>query len=77
MRNKMAEDIMKLSVEWKKAKEEARKKEGGTAANVVEVVESSDDEVDIVEHTPASGKGKGKGRGGGSAAKRGPAKRLR
>lgn len=59
---------MQLSKEWKGAKEEAKKKEEGEG-KVVETVESSDDEVDIVEHTPAvvpdkatRGKvGKGKG----------------
>ena len=41
---------MQLSKEWKGAKQEAKKKEEGKE---VETVESSDDEVDIVEHTPA------------------------
>jgi len=59
---------MQLSREWKGSKEEAKKKEEGKG-KVVETVESSDDEVDIVEHTPAvvpdkatrgkAGKGKG------------------
>ena len=61
-------EIMQLSKEWKGAKEEAKKKEEGKGKEV-ETVESSDDEVDIVEHTPAvlpnkatrgkAGKGKG------------------
>lgn len=74
MREDMANDILKLSAEWKKAKEEARKKEEGT--NVFEVIESTDDEVDIVETVSAPGKGRGKGKGA-AAPKRGPANRLR
>ncbi|KAF9468622.1 hypothetical protein BDZ94DRAFT_683530 [Collybia nuda] len=74
MRENMANDIRRLSVEWKKAKEEARRKEAN--ANTVEVIESTDDEVDIVETISAPGKEKGKGKRSG-APKRGPARRLR
>lgn len=55
MRERLKLDIQNLSIEWKQdraAKEEARRKEVAEGMDVVEIVESSDDEVDIVETTP-------------------------
>ena len=62
MRERMAGKISKLSIVWKRERaerEEAKKGEAGPT----EIVASSDDEVDIVEVTPAVDKGKGKGKG--------------
>ncbi|TFK40643.1 hypothetical protein BDQ12DRAFT_462220 [Crucibulum laeve] len=55
--------IRELSVEWKKervAKEEVKKKEAQEAKPDAELVESSDDDIDIVEMTPPPGKNKSK-----------------
>ncbi|KAG6916326.1 hypothetical protein DXG01_007376 [Tephrocybe rancida] len=55
MRERIRKDIDGLSVDWKKdraAKEEARRKEAGEEPSI-ELIESSDDEIDIVETTPA------------------------
>jgi hypothetical protein len=79
MREKMMEEITNLSIVWKKEraeKEEAKKSE---EAGPVEVVDSSDGEVDIVDVTPAipeKGKGKGTRKGKNSPVK-GKAARLR
>lgn len=56
MRERLARDIDQLSGEWKKdraAKEEAKRKEAAEGTGAMEVLESSDDEVDIVETTRA------------------------
>lgn len=78
MRERLMHEITKLSAVWKKdraEREEAKKSEVGPT----EVVDSSDDEVDIVDVTPIvpeKGKGKGKGKGKSSPAK-GKAARIR
>ncbi|KAG5654258.1 hypothetical protein H0H81_005501 [Sphagnurus paluster] len=54
MRERLAEEIKELSALWKQnraAREEAKRQEL-SEGNVIEVVESSDDEVDIVETIP-------------------------
>jgi len=71
MRDRMADEILKLSMVWKKERaerEEAKKSEAGPTV----IVASSDDEVDIVDVTPAvevKGKGKGKGKSKSSPVK--------
>jgi hypothetical protein len=74
MRERMVDEITTLSTVWKKERaerEEAKKSEAGP----MEIVDSSDDEVDIVDVTPAvEGKGKGKGK---SSPVRGKAARIR
>ncbi|KAG6813577.1 hypothetical protein H0H92_009621 [Tricholoma furcatifolium] len=66
MRERLRADIDKLSVEWKKdraAKEEAKRLEESAGCPSVEVIESSDDDVDIVETrlpTPTPGATTGK-----------------
>ncbi|KAG6903153.1 hypothetical protein C0995_004700 [Termitomyces sp. Mi166 len=68
MRERFRTDIEKLSVEWKKdraEKEEAKRKEAAEGGPSIEVIESSDDEIDIVETTtPALASGKTKKKGG-------------
>ncbi|KAG6841694.1 hypothetical protein C0991_007964 [Blastosporella zonata] len=52
MRERLRGDIDELSVVWKAAKEEEKRKEAAEGPSI-EVIESSDDEVDILETTPA------------------------
>jgi hypothetical protein len=61
MRGRMAGEISKLSVVWKRERAEREEAKKGEA-RPTEIVASSDDEVDIVEMTPAMDKGKGKGK---------------
>ncbi|KAF8895469.1 hypothetical protein BD779DRAFT_1499711 [Infundibulicybe gibba] len=63
MRDDLANKIRTLSAEWKKHKQKAKQKEEGKIE--VDVIESSDDEVDIIDTTPhqslmpkTNGKGK-------------------
>lgn len=66
MRERIRAEIEKLSAEWRKdraQKEEAKRlkaAEGGPSSKVLEL---SDDEVDIVETTPASTSSEAKKRG--------------
>ncbi|KAF5382633.1 hypothetical protein D9615_003013 [Tricholomella constricta] len=56
MRERLADEIKQLSVEWKQErtmKEEAKRKEAAERTGPIELAESSDDEVDIVETIPA------------------------
>jgi hypothetical protein len=60
----MVDEITTLSMAWRKARAE-RNKAKKSEAGPTEVLDSSDDEVDIVDVTPALpeiGKGKGKGK---------------
>ena len=58
MRDKLARDITSLSTEWRREREErkqAKRKDEQEGQEVTQIVESSDDEIDIVEHAPAVG----------------------
>jgi len=73
-RTNLLEEIQKLSVEWKKVKEEAKKHEG---AEGIQVDSDSDMEFELVStNIPSPKKGK-KGSGGARAQKSGPAERMR
>ncbi|KAG5646528.1 hypothetical protein DXG03_003295 [Asterophora parasitica] len=81
MRERLAHEIKQLSVEWRHeraAKEEAKRKEAAEGTGPIEVVESSDDEVDIVETIPAvKTTSTGKKGAKGKAPVRGNAMRVR
>lgn len=65
-RGRFRAEIEKLSVEWKRdraEKEEAKRREVAEGGPSIQVPESSDDEIDIVETTPAPVSSKGKKRG--------------
>ncbi|KAH0586387.1 hypothetical protein H2248_007625 [Termitomyces sp. 'cryptogamus'] len=67
MRERFRADIEKLSAEWKKdraQKEEVKRKEAAEGGPSIQTIESSDDEIDIVETTPAPASGKAKKKGG-------------
>ncbi|KAF8073873.1 hypothetical protein FPV67DRAFT_772567 [Lyophyllum atratum] len=80
MRERLGRDIERLAVDWKKdraAREEAKRKEAPEGAGAIEVLESSDDEVDIVETTPAVSSETTKKGGKGKAPTKGKAMRHR
>jgi len=72
MRERMMEAISRLSAVWKKERAEREEARKNDAAGPTEVLDSSDDEVDIVDVTPTvvTEKGKGKGKGKGSPVKK-------
>ncbi|GLB38240.1 hypothetical protein LshimejAT787_0501050 [Lyophyllum shimeji] len=80
MRERLAIDIEQLSAEWKKdraAKEEAKRKEAAEGSGAIEVLESSEGEVDIVETTPGLPTAPAKKGGKGKAPTKGKAMRVR
>ncbi|KAG6833437.1 hypothetical protein H0H87_006803 [Tephrocybe sp. NHM501043] len=60
MRERLRGDILELSAKWKSWKEEAKRKEA-TEGPSIEVLEPSDDDIDIVETTPPPVKATKKG----------------
>jgi hypothetical protein len=77
MRERLMDEIMKLSTVWKKERAEREEAKKQSEIRPTEVVDSSDDEVDIVDVTPAvPEKEKGKGKGKSSPVK-GKAARIR